>query len=70
MSTLNVTKRGDKWQYRFEAASVDGKRKRVSKSGFKTKKEAVEAGTRALAEYNESGQAFQHFRCGLSGQLD
>ena len=30
MSTLNVTKRGDKWQYRFEAASVDGKRKRVS----------------------------------------
>ena len=43
MSTLNVTKRGDKWQYRFEAASVDGKRKRVSKSGFKTKKEAVEA---------------------------
>ena len=48
MSTLNVTKRGDKWQYRFEAASVDGKRKRVSKSGFKTKKEAVEAGTIAL----------------------
>ena len=42
MSTLNVTKRGDKWQYRFEAASVDGKRKRVSKSGFKTKKEAKE----------------------------
>lgn len=41
MSTLNVTKRGDKWQYRFEVAPVDGKRKRVSKSGFKTKKGSI-----------------------------
>ncbi len=70
MSTLNVTKRGDKWQYRFEAASVDGKRKRVSKSGFKTKKEAVEAGTRALAEYNESGQTFNLSSISVADYLD
>ncbi|WP_304270190.1 Arm DNA-binding domain-containing protein [Phascolarctobacterium succinatutens] len=70
MATLNVTKRGDKWQYRFEAASVDGKRKRVSKSGFKTKKEAVEAGTRALAEYNESGQTFNLSSISVADYLD
>lgn len=70
MATLNVTKRGDKWQYRFETASVDGKRKRVSKSGFKTKKEAVEAGTRALAEYNESGQTFNLSSISVADYLD
>lgn len=70
MSTLNVTRRGDKWQYRFEAASVDGKRKRVSKSGFKTKKEAVEAGTKALAEYNESGQTFNLSSISVADYLD
>ena len=28
------------WEYRFEAAKIDGKRKSISKAGFKTKKEA------------------------------
>ena len=40
MAELNVRKRGTKWEYRFECAKVDGKRKQVSKSGFLTKKEA------------------------------
>lgn len=26
------------WEYRFEAAKVDGKRKHISKAGFRTKK--------------------------------
>lgn len=52
---LNITKRGSLWQYRFEVAKIDGKRKQISKSGFKTKREATEAGTKALAEYNNSG---------------
>lgn len=58
MASINVTKRGDKWQYRFEAANVGGKRKQISKSGFRTKKEALEAGTKALAEYNNAGVHF------------
>ena len=58
MASINVTKRGDKWQYRFEAAAVGGKRKQISKSGFRTKKEALEAGTKALAEYNNAGVHF------------
>lgn len=55
MSSLNITRRSNGWQYRFEGAAIEGKRKQFSKSGFKTKKEALEAGTKALAEYNQYG---------------
>lgn len=58
MAKLNIKKRGSSWQYRFEVAPVDGKRKQVSKSGFKTRKEAEVAGTKAMAEYNNSGVVF------------
>lgn len=58
MASINVIKRGSTWQYRFEGAKVDGKRKQFSKSGFRTKREALEAGTKALAEYNQGGLAF------------
>lgn len=43
------------WEYRFEAAPVNGKRKSISKCGFKTKKEALTAGAKALTEYNSGG---------------
>ena len=46
-----MRKRGDKWEYRFEGARIDGKRKQYSKGGFRTKKDALEAGTAALAAY-------------------
>lgn len=59
MAGLNIIKRGNYYQYRFEVAKINGKRKRVSKSGFRTKKEATEAGTKALAEYNNTGLAFK-----------
>lgn len=55
MASVNVRKRGNKWEYRFEAAKIDGKRKNISKSGFRTKKEALEAGAKALAEYSNTG---------------
>ena len=58
MASVSVSKRGSKWQYRFEGASVGGKRKQISKSGFRTKKEAEEAGNKALAEYNNAGIHF------------
>ena len=45
---VNVRKKGNVYQYYFETAKVDGKRKRVSKSGFKTKKEAEEEGFKAM----------------------
>lgn len=52
---LNITKRNNVWQYRFEGSSIDGKRKQYSKSGFRTKKDALDAGTKALADYNSFG---------------
>ena len=33
---VNIRKRGKVYQYQFEIAKVDGKRKYISKSGFKT----------------------------------
>ena len=55
MSQVNTRKRGKTWEYRFEGAMVEGKRKQISKSGFRTKADALAAGTQALADYNASG---------------
>lgn len=58
------------WEYRFEAAKVDGKRKHISKAGFKTKKEAEVAGTKALAEYNNAGLKFEPSEMSFADYLD
>lgn len=55
MNRINVRKRGNVYEYFFEAAKVNNKRKRISKSGFKTKSEAYEYGYRAYEEYNNGG---------------
>lgn len=55
MAEVNARKRGNKWQYYFEGVKVDGKRNRIVKSGFNTKKEALTAGAEALAIYNNGG---------------
>ena len=70
MSEINVRKRGQKWQYQFEAAKVEGKRKQITKSGFNTKKEALDAGVKALAEYNNSGLHFEPSEISMSDYLD
>lgn len=58
------------WEYRFEAAKIDGKRKHISKAGFKTKKEAEIAGTKALAEYNNAGLHFEPSEISYADYLD
>lgn len=58
MGAVTTRKRGNKWQYCFEGAKVNGKRKQITKSGFNTKKEALEAGTKAKAEYDNLGVVF------------
>lgn len=58
MGTLRTRKRGKNWEYSFEAAKIDGKRKSISKGGFRTKAEALEAGTKAQSEYNNAGSVF------------
>ena len=39
MSRVNVRKRGNVYEYFFEGAKVNNKRKRITKSGFRTKNE-------------------------------
>ena len=46
-------KRGKTWSYYFDAAPVGGKRKKIEKGGFRTKKEAESALAKAMAEYDE-----------------
>lgn len=74
MSKIIITNRGDKkkpsWQYRFELARVDGKRKYASKSGFRTKEEAEKAGNLALAEYLRAGKHFQPSEMSVSDYFD
>jgi hypothetical protein len=48
---INIRKRNNLYEYRFEAGKVNGKRKRISKSGFKTKRDAYLAGQRAYEEF-------------------
>lgn len=70
MGELRTRKRGIKWQYSFEGAPVDGKRKSVSKSGFRTKADAVAAGTKAMNEYNNTGISFAPAEISISDYLD
>lgn len=58
MADINTRKRGNKWEYYFEIAKMDGKRKRISKGGYTTKGEAIKAGSEAYNEYNNIGQKF------------
>ena len=45
---ISIRKRGEVYQYCFDAGKVNGKRKQITKSGFKTKNEAFAAGQKAL----------------------
>lgn len=49
------TSKGTVYEYRFEIASINGKRKWKSKSGFKTVTEARKAGRATMAQYENYG---------------
>ncbi|MDE6442002.1 MAG: Arm DNA-binding domain-containing protein [Clostridia bacterium] len=50
------TTKGTVYEYRFEIASINGKRKWKSKSGFKTITEARIEGRAAMKQYENYGQ--------------
>ena len=54
-----VRKRGKTWSYYFDLGKIDGKRKKKEKGGFRTKKEAEQALTAAMNEYNNAGTIFE-----------
>ncbi|MGC4020404.1 MAG: tyrosine-type recombinase/integrase [Muricomes sp.] len=70
MGELRTRKRGKNWEYSFEAAKVNGKRNTVSKGGFRTKAEAVDAGIQAKAEYDNAGRAFKPSEISVSDYMD
>lgn len=70
MATVHARKRGNKWEYRFEAASVGGQRKQICKSGYLTKKEAMEAGAKAYSEYTQAGAVFTTNNSSFADYLD
>ena len=63
-------KKKPNWEYRFELASVGGKRQRLEKSGFKRKQDAVEAATAAYAEYLSGGTVIQPSKMSFADVLD
>ena len=67
---INVRKRGNYYQYSFEAARVGGKRKQITKSGFNTKAEAEKTGVIAYNEYMQTGRSFKPEDISYSDYLD
>ena len=70
MAQISTRKRGNTWEYSFEIGKINGKRKRYSKCGFRTKKECLEAGTKAKAEYDGTGEVFKASEITLHDYLD
>ena len=67
---VNVRKRGNVYEYNFDVAKIEGKRKRISKSGFKTKAEALKQGTIAYNKYLNTGRKFVSNEMSYSDFLD
>lgn len=70
MGGVSARRRGDAWEYRFEGPSVAGKRRQVSMSGFRTKKEALAEGLKAYNAMNVSGTAVRPADMSLADYLD
>ena len=70
MSKINIRKRGNYYEYRVEIAPINGKRQWLSKSGYRTKSEAMEAGVQAYNEYLNAGIPFKSCDLSYSDYLD
>ncbi|MCI8483459.1 MAG: site-specific integrase [Lachnospiraceae bacterium] len=70
MGEIRTRKRGKYWEYSFEGARINGKRHPISKSGFRTKTEALQAGTQAKAEYDNTGRSFSPATMSVSDYMD
>jgi integrase len=66
---VNTRKRGNVYEYYFEVAKVDGKRKQISKCGYKSKKIAEIEGNKAMNNLF-SGIAYEPCKISYSDFLD
>ena len=67
---VSVRKRGKVYEYRFETASVDGTRKWITKSGFRTKQEALNQGALDYNEYYRIGRVKRNKEMSYADYLD
>ena len=70
MGELRTRKRGKNWEWSFEGARIGGKRQPISKGGYRTKAEAITAGTQAKAEYENAGRIFKPSEISVADFLD
>lgn len=66
----SVRKKGNTWYYSFELARVGGKRKRIERSGGRTKKEALRKMRESMLEYEKAGQLIDESDMSLADYLD
>lgn len=67
---VSVRKRGKVYEYRFSTTSIDGVRKWIQKSGFKTRQEALQQGAFAYNEYYRVGRVQKQKNMSYSDFLD
>lgn len=51
VKSFSVRQRNTKWEYRIEVPSEDGKRHQITKCGFPTKEEAINAAENYISEF-------------------
>ena len=56
----SVRLKGKTWSYRIDLGKVDGKRKQVEKSGYKTEREALKAMNEVIYHYNHTGEYIEN----------
>lgn len=70
MGELRTRKRGKTWEWSFEGARIGGKRQPISKGGYRTKADAIAAGTKAKAEYDSAGRVFRPSEISVADYMD
>ncbi len=63
-------KRGDTWSYYFDMGTVDGKRKKKQKGGFRTKKEADDELRNAMTEFKKCGSIVDESNISVADYFD
>lgn len=56
----SVRLKGKTWSYRIDLGKVNGKRKQIEKSGYKTEREAVKAMNDVIYHYNHTGEYLEN----------
>ncbi len=63
-------KRGDTWSYYFDMGTVDGKRKKKEKGGFRTRKEADDELRNAMTEFKKCGSIVDESNISVADYFD